>query len=98
MLFRSLLAEMSVSPEKAGQYTMPVRKMISEVIPIMAVFVILVLVSALSSSILPPTKWMWAVVLLFSLLIPLLWSRFVKLHSRLQIALMETLDDEDKVH
>lgn len=93
-----LLAEMSVSPEKAGQYTMPVRKMISEVIPIMAVFVILVLVSALSSSILPPTKWMWAVVLLFSLLIPLLWSRFVKLHSRLQIALMETLDDEDKVH
>ncbi len=93
-----LLAEMSVSPEKAGQYTMPVRKMISEVIPIMAVFVILVLVSALSSSILPPTKWMWAVVLLFSLLIPLLWSRFVKLHSRLQIALMETLDDEDKAH
>jgi CPA2 family monovalent cation:H+ antiporter-2 len=29
-----LLAEMSVSPERAGQYTMPVRKMISEVIPI----------------------------------------------------------------
>ena len=93
-----LLAEMSVSPEKAGQYTMPVRKMISEVIPIMAVFVILVLVSALSSSILPPTKWMWAVVLLFSLLIPLLWSRFVKLHSRLQIALIETLDDDSKAH
>ncbi|HRH91719.1 MAG TPA: cation:proton antiporter [Agitococcus sp.] len=93
-----LLAEMSVSPEKAGQYTMPVRKMISEVIPIMAVFVILVLVSALSSSILPPTKWMWGVVLLFSLLIPLLWSRFVKLHSRLQIALIETLDDDSKAH
>ncbi len=93
-----LLAEMSVSPEKAGQYTMPVRKMISEVIPIIAVFVILVLVSALSSSILPPTKWMWVVVLLFSLLIPLLWSRFVKLHSRLQIALIETLDDDEHVH
>lgn len=90
-----LLAEMSVSPERAGQYTMPVRKMIAEVIPIIAVFIILVLVSALSSSILPPTKWMWVVILLFSLLIPLLWSRFVKLHSRLQIALIETLDDDE---
>jgi len=64
----------------------------------MAVFIILLLVSALSSSILPPTKWMWVVVLLFTLLVPLLWSRFVKLHSRLQIALIETLDDESQVH
>ena len=34
-------------------------------------------------------------VMLFALLVPLLWSRFVKLHSRLQIALIETLDDEE---
>jgi CPA2 family monovalent cation:H+ antiporter-2 len=90
-----LLAEMSVSPERAGQYTMPVRKMISEVIPIISVLIILLLVSVLSASILPPAKWLWIVILLFALLIPLLWSRFVKLHSRLQIALMETLDDEE---
>ncbi len=90
-----LLAEMSVNPERAGQYTMPVRKMISEVIPIVSVLIILLLVSVLSASILPPTKWLWLVVLLFALLVPLLWSRFVKLHSRLQIALMETLDDEE---
>ena len=90
-----LLAEMSVNPERAGQYTMPVRKMISEVIPIVSVLIILLLVSVLSASILPPTKWLWLVVLLFALLVPLLWSRFVKLHSRLQIALMETLDHEE---
>lgn len=90
-----LLAEMSVSPERAGQYTVPVRKMISEVIPIVSVLIILLLVSILSASILPPTKWLWIVVLVFALLIPLLWGRFVKLHSRLQIALMETLDDEE---
>jgi CPA2 family monovalent cation:H+ antiporter-2 len=90
-----LLAEMSVSPERAGQYTMPVRKMISEVIPIISVLIILLLVSVLSASILPPAKWLWIVILLFALLIPLLWGRFVKLHSRLQIALMETLDDEE---
>ena len=37
-------------------------------------------------------------ILLFALLIPLLWGRFVKLHSRLQIALIETLDDDSKSH
>ena len=93
-----LLAEMSVSPERAGQYTMPVRKMISEVIPIISVLIILLLVSVLSASILPPAKWLWIVILLFALLIPLLWGRFVKLHSRLQIALIETLDDDSKSH
>ena len=89
---------MSVSPERAGQYTMPVRKMISEVIPIISVLIILLLVSVLSASILPPAKWLWIVILLFALLIPLLWGRFVKLHSRLQIALIETLDDDSKSH
>lgn len=93
-----LLAEMSVNPERAGQYTMPVRKLISEVIPIVSVLIILLLVSVLSASILPPTKWLWIVALLFALLIPLLWGRFVKLHSRLQIALIETLDDDSKSH
>lgn len=90
-----LLAEMAVKPEKAGEYTMQVRKMISEVIPIVAMLVMLLLVSGLSASILPPAHLLWVVLVLFALLVPLLWSRFVKLHSRLQIALIETLDDEE---
>jgi CPA2 family monovalent cation:H+ antiporter-2 len=90
-----LLAEMGVKPEKAGQYTMQVRKVISEVIPIVAILVILILVTGLSASILPPANLLWVILVLFALLVPLLWSRFVKLHSRLQIALMETLDDEE---
>lgn len=93
-----LLAEMSVKPEKAGEYTVQARKVVSEVIPIVAILVMLVLISALSSSILPPANLLLAVLGLFAVLVPLLWSRFVKLHSRLQIALIETLDDEEQVH
>ena len=93
-----LLAEMGVKPERAGEYTMKVRKMISEVIPIVAMLVMFLLVSGLSASILPPANLLWVVLVLFALLIPLLWSRFVKLHSRLQIALIETLDDDEHAH
>jgi CPA2 family monovalent cation:H+ antiporter-2 len=88
-----LLAEMS-----AGNYTMQTRKVISEVIPIVAILVMLLLVSALSASILPPVNLLLAVLGLFAVLVPLLWGRFVKLHSRLQIALIETLDEEDHSH
>ena len=88
-----LLAEMS-----AGNYTMQTRKVISEVIPIVAILVMLLLVSALSASILPPVNLLLAVLGLFAVLVPLLWGRFVKLHSRLQIALIETLDEEEQGH
>ena len=72
--------------------------MISEVIPIVAILVMLLLVSALSASILPPVNLLLAVLGLFAVLVPLLWGRFVKLHSRLQIALIETLDEEEQSH
>ncbi len=85
-----LLAEMS-----AGEYTVQTRKVISEVIPIVAILLMLFLVSALSASILPPANLLFAVLGLFALLVPLLWTKFVKLHSRLQIALIETLEEEE---
>ena len=88
-----LLAEMS-----AGNYSMQTRKVISEVIPIVAILVMLLLVSALSASILPPAHLLLAVLGLFAVLVPLLWGRFVKLHSRLQIALIETLDEDEQSH
>ena len=63
-----------------------------------AILVMLLLVSALSASILPPAHLLLAVLGLFAVLVPLLWGRFVKLHSRLQIALIETLDEEEQSH
>jgi CPA2 family monovalent cation:H+ antiporter-2 len=89
-----LLAEMGVKPEVAGQYTAQARKVVSELIPIVAMLVMVLLVAALSASILPPAPLLVAVLVGMGLLLPLLWKRFVRLHSRLQIALMETLEEE----
>lgn len=52
------------------------------------------LVGALSSSILPPAELLIAVLAMVALVLVLLRRVLVKLHSRLQIALIETLQSE----
>jgi len=59
----------------------------------MAIVGIMLLIFVLSASILPPLNLLMFVLLGAAGLLWLLWSRFVKLHSRLQIALFETLDE-----
>ena len=88
-----LLAEVSVNPEFAGAYTSGVRRVISEVIPVMAIVGIMLLIFVLSASMLTALNLLMFVLLGAAGLMWLLWSRFVKLHSRLQIALFETLDE-----
>ena len=58
----------------------------------------LLLVSALSSSILPPAELLVAVLAMGALILALLWRTLVKLHSRLQIALIDTLHSEKESH
>jgi CPA2 family monovalent cation:H+ antiporter-2 len=94
-----LLAEVGVRPELAGAYTAGVRRIISEVIPVMSIVAIMVLIFVLSASILPPLNLLAVVLLGAGGLLWLLWSKLVKLHSRLQIALFETLDEKpDDAH
>ncbi len=94
-----ILAEMSVKPEAAGQYTTRVRGLIASTLPVISLLGMLLLVSALSASILPPFHLLVIVVTLAVLLALALWSYFVRWHSRLQIALRETLEQsEDKTH
>jgi CPA2 family monovalent cation:H+ antiporter-2 len=93
-----LLAEMGVSPELAGQYTHQARRVISEVIPIASIVGILLLLSALSASILPPMELLILVLVVAAGLVALLWQWFIKLHSRLQIALIETLENNKDKH
>ena len=94
-----LLAEVSVKPEFAGAYTSGVRKVVSEVLPIMSIVGIMLLIFVLSASILPPLNLLAFVLAGAAGLLWLLWSKLVKLHSRLQIALFETLDEQpDDVH
>jgi monovalent cation:H+ antiporter-2, CPA2 family len=90
-----MLAETSV---RAGRYTDGARRVVSEVIPAASIAAMLLFVSALSSSILPPTELLVAVLAMGALVLVLLWRTLVKLHSRLQIALIDTLQSEKESH
>jgi CPA2 family monovalent cation:H+ antiporter-2 len=94
-----LLAEMGVKPGMAGRHTENVRRVVSEVIPVVAIVGLLGFLTALSTSILPPAKLLIPVLAVVGVIVALLWSRFIKLHTRLQVALMETLDQKpEKPH
>ena len=88
-----LLAEMGVRPEKAGRHTVRVRRIISELIPLLSLVGIMLLMMALSASILPTGELLVIIALVASALIALLWRWFIRVHSRMQIALMETLEN-----
>lgn len=90
-----MLAEAGVH---AGRYTARVRRIIAEVLPAVSIAAMLLLVCALSSSILPPAELLVAMLAMGALILALLWRTMVKLHSRLQIALLETLQSEKEPH
>ncbi|BCG27894.1 potassium transporter [Pseudomonas tohonis] len=87
-----LLAEMGVTPEKAGRHTARVRKVIAEVIPALSLGVIMLLLMALSASILPTLELLLLIALLAAGVIALMWRWLIRVHSRMQIALLETLE------
>ncbi len=93
-----LLAELSVRPEKAGRHTARVRKAIAELIPLLSLAGIMLLVMALSASILPTGELLIVIGLLAAGVIALLWRWFIRVHSRMQIALFETLDKSEQPH
>jgi CPA2 family monovalent cation:H+ antiporter-2 len=86
-----LLAELGVRREHAGAHTDRVRRVVAEVIPAAALVGILLLIAALSASILPPHELLLLVLAIAGGLTALLWRWFVRVHARLQIALLETL-------
>jgi len=86
-----MLAEVGV---RAGRHTERVQRIVAEVLPAVSIGAMLLVVSALSSSILPPAELLVAVLAMGALILALLWRTLVKLHSRLQIALLETLQSE----
>ncbi len=90
-----MLAEVGVH---AGRHTERVRRIVAEVLPAVSIAAMLLLVCALSSSILPPAELLVAMLGMGALILALLWRTMVKLHSRLQIALLETLQSEKEPH
>ncbi len=87
-----LLAEMGVKPEMAGRHTQRVRRVIAEVIPILSLLVIFLLLAALSSSILPTLELLVLIAVVAAAVAAVLWRWFIRLHTRMQVALIETFD------
>ena len=88
-----LLAEMSVKPEMAGRHTQRVRRVIAELILILSLLVIFLLLAALSASILPTNKLLVLIAVVTAAVAAVLWRWFIRVHTRMQVALLETLDN-----
>ncbi|MEE1865428.1 MULTISPECIES: cation:proton antiporter [Pseudomonas] len=91
-----LLAEMGVKPEMAGRHTQRVRRVIAEVIPLLSLLVIFLLLSALSASILPTSELLVLIVVVAAGVVALLWRWLIRVHTRMQIALLETLENHQE--
>lgn len=88
-----LLAEMGVKPERAGRHTQRVRRIIAEVIPLLSLLMIFVLLAALSASILPTLELLLLIAVVAAAVVAVLWRWFIRVHTRMQVALLETLDN-----
>ncbi len=90
-----LLAEKGVKPEMAGRHTVRVRKVLAEVIPLLSLALIFVMLAALSASILPANELLLVITLVAALVAALLWRWFIRVHTRMQLALIETLGNNN---
>lgn len=87
-----LFAELTIGD--AGIVGRALRRMVAEVIPIVSIVVILALIASLSRSILPSREMLLILLASAAVLAALMWKTFVRWHSRLQIALFDTLREE----
>lgn len=87
-----LFAELTISD--AGSVGRALRRVIAEVIPIVSIAVILMLIASLSRRILPSPEMLMIILVCAASLTVLMWRPFVRWHSRLQIALFDTLREE----
>lgn len=91
-----LVAEIAIKPNESGEYNVKLRRTISEVFPLAGMLGILLLIIALSASILPPIGLLLFVFAVAIVITAILWRWFVRLHSRLQITFMDTFKNKDE--
>lgn len=89
------LAEHSIKERSDNSLSVSARRIISEIIPIMAILGMMALVSLLSTSILPPMElWLIAMVVVI-IIAAVLMPWFNKLHAKLQVSLMKSMKNRD---
>ncbi len=88
-----LLAQIGYTNEAAGAGRSGVRRYAFELIPLAVIVGMLFLIASVSGNILPPFEWIVAVLVCAAVVAALFWKFFVRLHTRLQIALFETMEE-----
>jgi CPA2 family monovalent cation:H+ antiporter-2 len=93
-----LISEVSVTREAAGERTAPLRAIVSGTIVAVGSGGLLLFVILLSSAILPSRNALIVAALLVVSAAIILWRWFIRLYSRAQIALRETLEQPPAKH
>lgn len=86
-----LVAETRVTEAAAGERTAAIRAIVAQVIPFAGMAVLGLIVLVLSSTVLPPLNVLVILLVVVALIAWLLWRSFIKVYSKAQIALQETL-------
>ena len=87
-----LLVQAGVKPAVAGRYTEALQSVMAQVIPVVFLGLVLFLLAALSASILPTREMLIVVGAALVVFAALFWRWLIRIHARMQIALVETLD------
>jgi monovalent cation:H+ antiporter-2, CPA2 family len=93
-----LLAQSAVAPAAAGERTAAVRSVISQAIPMAGLVAMALIVLALSSALLPATNTLLVLGILVFVVAMMMWRTFIKLYSKAQYALVETLSQPPPPH
>jgi monovalent cation:H+ antiporter-2, CPA2 family len=86
-----LVAEVKVSQAAAGERTAAIRSVVAQVIPIAGAVALGLFVLVLSSTLLPSFKVLIVLLVIVGLVAWRLWSSFIRVYSKAQVALQETL-------
>ena len=87
-----LLAELGIRERFARSYTHAIRSVLARLIPLATLGLLGILLSALSSAILPPLGVALSLMVAGVILAVVLWRGLVQMHARLQAALKDTLN------
>lgn len=89
-----ILNEMTAGAD--ASYNEGARRVIAEVIPAISIAVMMTVVFALSSSLLPPLNMIILVLVAMAVFLAVFWRWLVRIQARLQAALLENLSEEGK--
>jgi CPA2 family monovalent cation:H+ antiporter-2 len=89
-----LIAETKVSQAAAGERTSAIRSVVTQIIPFTGIALLGLYVLVLSSALLPSWEALLGLLILVAIVTGLFWRSFVRVYSKAQIALKETLAEQ----